>query len=80
MKEVTDRVTYAAHGWHFTCAPCREPVRAGQAFIAMARREPFPHFDWVRLPGDLWFEYGSTAAEALQKLTEEVASGAAGSA
>lgn len=68
-----DRVSYQAAGWHFTCAAARAPIGLGRQFIALAKREPFVNFHLIYEPGEVWFEFGASAADALAKLTAEVA-------
>lgn len=42
----------------------------GEVFIALAKREPFTSLnpDPMTEPGNLWFEFGPTPAEACEKL------------
>lgn len=61
------------NGWYFLAKPTRFPARPCNAFIAMAKREPFvTGGDCIREPGDLWFQFGPTKEEALARLKTEV--------
>jgi hypothetical protein len=41
-------------------------------FVALAKREPFINGHPIKEPGDVWFEFGATAADAVARLRKEL--------
>lgn len=54
--------------WHYLIRPCRN----ARGWIGMAKREPFIGSDAIAEPGELWFEFGATEAEARHRIEAEV--------
>ena len=55
--------------WHYIVRPCRNTALG---WVAFAKRGPFiTDGDFVREPGELWFQCGATEAEARAKIEAE---------
>lgn len=59
---------YFIDGWH---VGTHEPTPG--RWTAYGKREPFsPHFNPMLEAGDMWFEFGNTEADAIDRLMADI--------
>lgn len=58
------------NNWYFQARRCRNGL---SGFMGFAKREPFMNKDCsIMEPGDVWFQFGETINEVMEKLKAEV--------